>query len=1085
MRDDHRLAVMADDVPANQSSEGMLCVKGRFATGFIHARDRIVRPMVKRDGQWHPVSWDEALDAAAEGLARHRGRFGALASAKATNEDGYVIQKLCRVVMDTNNVDHCTRLCHSPSVEAMLVSMGSGATSNSYVDYERAGCLMIVGADASANHPVIAIRFRRAMTRGARIIVINPKRVELCDQADLFIQPRPGTDVALFNAMARVILDEGLANLDFVAARTEGFEEWRASLAEFTLERAEAITGVPAADIAQAARWYARPPFAGSCLIWGMGITQHTNGIHNAHSLLNLSLVTGQLGVPGSGISPLRGQNNVQGCGDAGCIPTNLPGYQHYEPATLAKFERAWGAAPPPRPGLVVTEMVEGCLDGAVQAMYVVGENPLLSEPDLNHATKAIAQLDCLVVQDLFMHETAELGHVFLPAAAFAEKDGTFTNSERRVQRVRAAVPPPGEARPDWWITAELAKRVARRVGLDVGRQFDYRQRVPDLRRDGAAHPLHGRPLPRAPRSRGRAAVAVSHRGPPGHALPLRRFLSARPRPLRARALQTAAAAELPDPDYPFVLNTGRLLYHWHGGTMTRRVEGLLELAPRLEVALHPADARRLGVETGDPIRVSSRRGDLDALRAPHRGGAPGRHLRPLRQAGRLGGELPHEFRPRPVVEDPRIQGLRGPHRSDPRRRPQRADSGRATTSTGETTPHDVGSRDRAARAHEAHRGDRRRPRHRGGRARAVRQAQGQGHAVAHEAARGPPERQVHRRDGHHPDAARRGQDDDDHRALDGAQPRGIADHRGHPPAVARAGLRHQGRRGGGGYAQVVPMEDFNLHLTGDVHAISLAHNLLAAMIDNSITHANKLRIDPLSITWPRVVDVSDRALRKIVIGLGGRENGQPRETGFDIAVASEVMAILGLTTSLKDFRQRLGRIVIGLDQDGQAVTAEQLGTAGAMAVLLRDAIKPTLLQTVENTPVFVHAGPFANIAHGNSSIIADLMGLKMADCVVTESGFGADMGMEKFMNIKCRASGLVPDAVVMVCTVRALKMHSGRYRVVAGRPSTPGSPARISRRSRTAARTSTSRSRTRARSACPSSSPSMPSAPTPRPRSR
>ena len=248
-----------------------------------------------------------------------------------------------------------------------------------------------------------------------------------------------------------------------------------------------------------------------------------------------------------------------------------------------------------------------------------------------------------------------------------------------------------------------------------------------------------------------------------------------------------------------------------------------------------------------------------------------------------------------------------------------------------------------------------------------------------------------------------------------------------------------KGGAAGGGYAQVVPMEDFNLHLTGDVHAISLAHNLLAAMVDNSITHGNKLRIDPLSITWPRVVDVSDRALRKIVIGLGGRENGQPRESGFDIAVASEVMAILGLTTSLKDLRQRLGRVVIGLDDRGHAVSAEDLKTAGAMAVLLRDAIKPTLLQTTENTPVFVHAGPFANIAHGNSSIIADLVGLKLADCVVTESGFGADMGMEKFMNIKCRYSGLTPDAVVMVCTVRALKMHSGRYRVVAGRPLDPG----------------------------------------------
>jgi formate--tetrahydrofolate ligase len=247
-----------------------------------------------------------------------------------------------------------------------------------------------------------------------------------------------------------------------------------------------------------------------------------------------------------------------------------------------------------------------------------------------------------------------------------------------------------------------------------------------------------------------------------------------------------------------------------------------------------------------------------------------------------------------------------------------------------------------------------------------------------------------------------------------------------------------KGGAAGGGHAQVVPMEDVNLHLTGDVHAISLAHNLLAAMIDNSITHGNKLLIDPLTITWPRVVDVSDRALRKIVVGLGGRENGYPRESGFDIAVASEAMAILGLTTSLKDLRQRLGRIVIGLDQEGQAVTADHLRTAGAMAVLLRDAIKPTLLQTTENTPVFVHTGPFANIAHGNSSIIADQIGLKLADCIVTESGFGADMGMEKFMNIKCRYSGLTPDAVVMVCTVRALKMHSGRYRVVAGRPLDP-----------------------------------------------
>jgi formate dehydrogenase alpha subunit len=610
VRVDRRLALMAADVPANRSSEGMLCVKGRFGTGFVHARDRITRPMVKVDGKWTETSWDEALDVAATGFARHHGHFGALASAKATNEDGYLIQKLCRVVMDTNNVDHCTRLCHSPSVEAMLVSMGSGATSNSYVDYEEAGCIMIVGADASANHPVIAIRFRRAMARGARIVVVNPKRVELCDQADLWLQQRPGTDVALFNAMAKVILDEGLANTDFIRDRTEQFEEWRRSVEEWTLPRAEQVTGVPAEAIAQAARWYARPAFAGSCLVWGMGVTQHTNGIHNAHALLNLSLVTGQMGRPGSGISPLRGQNNVQGCGDAGCIPTNLPGYQAYDAASLLKFEKAWGVRPPARPGLVVTEMVEGCFSGAIRAMYVVGENPLLSEPDLHHAEKAIAQLDMLVVQDLFMHETAERAHVFLPAAAFAEKDGTFTNSERRVQRVRTALAAPGDARPDWWITAELAKRVAKKLGRDVGTQFDYAGPADVFTEMAGLVPfLGGVSHERLDREGGLQWPCPT----PDH--PGTRFLYGSYFPRGngkfIPAIQTVEAAELPDPDYPFILNTGRLLYHWHGGTLTRRVEGLLELAPRLEIALHPADARRLGVETGDRLRVTSRRGEL------------------------------------------------------------------------------------------------------------------------------------------------------------------------------------------------------------------------------------------------------------------------------------------------------------------------------------------------------------------------------------------------------------------------------------------------------------------------------------------
>src|SRR3989442_9326361 len=263
---------MTDDVPSNQACIGAHCVKGRLGRGFVHASDRISDPMVRRDGRWVRVSWEEALETAAEGLARHRGRFGALASAKATNEDGYVIQKFCRVVMQTNDVDHCTRLCHSPSVEAMLVSMGSGATSNSYADYEDAGCLLVVGADASANHPVIAIRFRRAVAHGARLVVVNPKRVELCDQADLWLQQRPGTDVALFNAMARVIVDEGLADERFIRERTEGFHAWRGALETYTLDYAERVTGVPPRDIAQAARLDAKPGLSGACLICGMGI---------------------------------------------------------------------------------------------------------------------------------------------------------------------------------------------------------------------------------------------------------------------------------------------------------------------------------------------------------------------------------------------------------------------------------------------------------------------------------------------------------------------------------------------------------------------------------------------------------------------------------------------------------------------------------------------------------------------------------------------------------------------------------------------------------------------------------------------
>ena len=454
-----RIIGMLDD-PANESSVGMLCVKGRFGYTFVHHEDRLTTPLVRKNGRLSPVAWDEALDYVAERLAEYRGdQFATLCSAKATNEDGYVQQKFARLIMQSNHIDHCTRLCHAPSVEAMLTALGSGATSNSYIDYEEAGCLVIIGSDANSNHPVAASRMRRAVIeRGAKLIVINPRRIEMCDFTELWLRPRPGTDVALLNAMAKVVLDEGLADEKFVRDRTEGFDEWRDVVVKYSLEDTEKLTGVPASDIAQAARIYARPPFSGSCLIWGMGITQHTNGTANAHGLLNLALVAGQMGKPGSGISPLRGQNNVQGCGDAGCLPNSFPGYQVISETTVEKFQSAWGSHPlPPDKGMVVTDMVEAAKEGRLKAMHVTGENPLLSEPDLHQAEKAFKNLEFLVVQDIFMHETAEIADVVLPATSFAEKDGTFTNSERRVQRVREVIEPVGQSRPDWEIICELA----------------------------------------------------------------------------------------------------------------------------------------------------------------------------------------------------------------------------------------------------------------------------------------------------------------------------------------------------------------------------------------------------------------------------------------------------------------------------------------------------------------------------------------------------------------------------------------------------------------------------------------------------
>lgn len=633
--DDRNFIQFVDDKPENRSSTGMLCVKGRFGTTYVHHSDRLTTPLIRKNGELVPCSWDEALDYTADKLVQYRGRFASLASAKGSNEDGYVQQKFVRMLMGTNNIDHCTRLCHSPSVEAMLQQLGSGATSNSYEDYEAAGCLVVIGCDPSSNHPVIASRLRKAIDEyGVKLIVINPRRIDLCNYTDLWLRAYPGTDVALFNALAKVILEEDLWDRAFVRTRTEGFDDWLDIVQQTDVAEASRLTGVPEDLIRRAARLYARPPqqpritaaleagrlprsafrnpqWGGSCLIWGMGITQHINGTANAHALLNLALLTGQMGFYGSGVSPLRGQNNVQGCGDAGCIPDSLPGYQAVGGPNRAKFEAEWGVALPAAIGLRATEMVEQAVSGEIEAMYIVGENPLLSEPNIAHAREGIERLKFLVVQDIFMHETAELADVVLPAAAFAEKDGTFTNSERRVQRIRKAIDPPGAARPDWEIVCDLARRVAERLDRDPD-QFSYTHPSEIFAEMGRLWPnIAGISYERLEREGGIQwpCPTPEHPGTP------RMYAESFPRGLGkfVPIEQGELAAELPDRRFPLILNTGRMLYHWHGGTITRRVPGLVERAPVVPVAVHPADAATYELADGEEVIISSRRGEMTA----------------------------------------------------------------------------------------------------------------------------------------------------------------------------------------------------------------------------------------------------------------------------------------------------------------------------------------------------------------------------------------------------------------------------------------------------------------------------------------
>jgi len=589
-------------------SRGSLCVKGWNAHGFVHHPDRLTTPLVRRNGALQPASWDEALGLVADRLQGTQERYGRDAvmfasSAKATNEENYLLMKLARAVFGTNNIDHCARLCHSSTVVGLAETFGSGAMTNSIGCIDSADLIFVTGSNTTEQHPLIGTRIINRARRGARLIVADNRRIRLARHADLHLRHKNGSDVALLNGMMHVIIVEGLADREFIAGRTEGYHLLEEAVAPWTPERAAAVTGLAPGEIVAAARLFGEAQSA--MIVYSMGITQHSHGVDNVRCCAALALLTGNAGRPGTGVNPLRGQNNVQGGCDMGALPDVYSGYQTVaEPAVREKFARAWGVAQlPESPGLPLTQAMDAAVTGDVRAMFIMGENPVLSDPDQDHARRALEGLEFLAVQDIFLTETARLAHVVLPAACYAEKEGTFTTTERRVQRLRKAIDPPGEARPDGEIICALAERAGYRgMGYpDVAAVMDEIARLTPIYGGisyGRLDP-HGLQWPCPDRDHPGTPVLHTERFTRGAG----RFSPVAYRP----------PAELPDDDYPFVLTTGRTYFHWHTGTMTRRTHLLDREERHPFVELHPDDAGRLGVRDGETVTVASRRGRVQA----------------------------------------------------------------------------------------------------------------------------------------------------------------------------------------------------------------------------------------------------------------------------------------------------------------------------------------------------------------------------------------------------------------------------------------------------------------------------------------
>ncbi|MDI6877432.1 MAG: formate dehydrogenase subunit alpha [Methanomicrobiales archaeon] len=593
-------------------NEGKVCPKGNYAHEFINSKDRLTTPLIKKDGKFVPASWDEAYDLIARKFKSYKpSELAVLASARVSNEDNYAMMKFARGVLKTPHIDHCARLCHASTVAGLAATFGSGAMTNSIGDIAQSKCVFIIGSNTFEQHPLIGRRVMQAKKNGAKLIYADPRLTPTGKQADLFMQFVSGSDVAIFNGLMQEIIRNGWEDKEFIANRTKDYEKLKEVVMkpEYSLENVSKISGIPVEDLKKATEWFAKAESA--CVCYSMGITQHTTGVDNVKSVANLQMLTGNLGKPGTGVNALRGQNNVQGACDMGCLPVVFSGYQKViDPAAHKKFADAWGfpdGIAEGKNGYEVTVMMDVLVDkpGELKAMYIMGENPMISDPDLHHVEKALKNLEFLVVQDIFLTETAELADVVLPAACYAEKDGTQTSTERRVQRWRKAVEPPGEAKADWQIISELAAK------MGYAAQFPYKSAEEIFNEMAKLTPSYaGMTYARLskPEALHWPCPSADHPGTPI----LHKDKFAHPDGLGVFfPIEFKPPAEVPDAQYPFVLTTGRCIWQWHTGTMTRRSESLEKEAPTGWIEINVEDARELGIKDGEAVKAITRRGEV------------------------------------------------------------------------------------------------------------------------------------------------------------------------------------------------------------------------------------------------------------------------------------------------------------------------------------------------------------------------------------------------------------------------------------------------------------------------------------------